>query len=57
MKAKQVKAERTIIKGKYTCIVCGTKTAYAYGVLRKDMCVCTRDCNDKYLKGDYNHDR
>ena len=57
MKAKQVKAERTIIKGKYTCIVCGTKTAYAYGILRKDMCVCTRDCSDKYLKGDYDHDR
>jgi galactose-1-phosphate uridylyltransferase len=57
MKAKQVKAERTIVERQHTCIVCGTKTKYPYGLLRHGKCVCSRPCNDKYLKGDYRHDR
>ena len=59
MKAKDVKAERTVIKREYTCVVCGQKTIYPYGMLErygKKRCVCTRTCNDLYLKGEYNQD-
>jgi len=56
MKANQVKAERTIILAETTCIVCGKKTRQPYGLLRRGYCVCTSDCSDRYLKGEYRHE-
>jgi hypothetical protein len=59
MKAKDVKAERTIVKDEYLCVVCAQKTRHPYGVLErynKKRCVCSRTCNDLYLKGEYPHD-
>ena len=58
MKARQVKAERTIIPpAKRTCLVCGKRDiTHPYGLLRHKECICSRACNDKYLKGEYNHD-
>ena len=59
MKAKHVKAERTIVTREYTCVVCKKRTIYPYGRLDrygKKECVCTWQCNDRYLKGDYYYD-
>lgn len=62
-KSKQVKAEpikRTTEY--YTCVVCGASTVlYPYGILRdfrssKRTCVCCGDCNQKFLKGEYDHE-
>lgn len=46
----------------YTCVVCGAnEVLYPYGILRAyysttRQCVCCATCNQKYLKGDYDHE-
>jgi transcription elongation factor Elf1 len=55
-----MKKERTIIKKEYTCVVCKKETMSAYGILKtrrgKKRCVCSRNCNDLFLRGEYDHE-
>ena len=62
-KAKQVKATPTEQQPHtYQCVVCGNDLVlYPYARLSQNErktkrdCVCCSTCNEKYLKGEYNH--
>jgi hypothetical protein len=62
-KAKQVKADLSNFTIRtYTCVVCGNdQVLYPYATLGRYErsterdCICSGDCNQKYLRGDYDH--
>lgn len=63
-KSKQVRAEPEERQAHtFTCVVCFKEVVYPYSRLavyeRKTHrdCVCCSICNEKYLKGDYDHGR